>query len=283
MRTVTPRMQSILSGNQFVMANLYTLTLSNGMSYYLSDGQLDIAFGSQVYSSSGPQITGTKYDLVRGMQVSTLDLSVYVNPTDMLGGVPWSVAARAGTLKNASVDIQRAFMPAWGQPAEAVLIFSGYVNESTDVEGGVKLSVVSNAQLLNTQIPRALFQPGCRHILFDSGCGVSRSAYTVSGNVQAIQNRAIFTGSMANPDGYFTQGDILFQTGLNAGLRRSVRAYSGGIVTLSYPLLFDLEVGDAFVIAAGCDKTQGATGCAKFANLVNFNGTPYIPPPESAT
>lgn len=283
MRDATPRLIAILATNQFVKCNLFTLTLVNGMTYYWTDASVDIVFGNQVYDHTGPSISGAKYDLVRGMQVSTLDLTVAVAPTDLLAGVPWTVAARSGALKNADLTIQKAFMPDWTQPAEALSVFEGYVNESTDAEGAVKLTVVSNAQLLNTQIPRSLFQPGCMRMLFDAGCGVSRAGWQVHGNVQSVQSRFAFTGNMTQADGYFACGDIVFQSGQNAGLRRSVKTYSGGVVGLSYPLMFDLAQGDAFTITAGCDHTQGPNGCAKFANLANFKATPYVPPPESAT
>lgn len=282
MRNATPRLIAILAGNQFVKCNLFTLTLINGMSYYWTDADVDIVFGNQVYDHTGPGIKGAKYDLVRGMQVSTLDLTVMVASTDLIAGVPWTVAARSGALKNADLVIQKAFMPDWTQPAEALPVFEGYVNESTDAEGMLSLSVVSNAQLLNTQIPRSLFQPGCMRTLFDAGCGVPRAAWLTHGNVQSVQSRFAFTGNMPQADGFFALGDITFQSGANSGLRRSVKTYAGGVVALSYPLMFDLAVGDAFTITAGCDHTQGANGCAKFANLQNFKGTPYVPPPESA-
>jgi len=41
-------------------------------------------------------------------------------------------------------------------------------------------------------------------------------------------------------------------------------------------MLLDVQVGDTFTIAPGCDKN--VTTCKnKFSNVVNFHGEPYLP------
>lgn len=282
MRDATPRLVAILDSAMFVKCNLFTLTLSSGMSYYWTDADVDIVVNNQIYDSSGPSIRGAKYSLVRGMQVSTLELLVLVAPKDLVAGVPWFLAARSGALKNAEVVIDKAFMPAWGQPAETLSIFRGYVNESGTAEQEVTLSVVSDSNRLNTQIPRSIFQAGCMRTLFDAGCGISRNAYTVTSAAQTVPNRYSFTAALAQPDGYFSLGELIFTSGPNSGVRRSVKSYRSGVIELSYPLVFDLSPGDTFLVRAGCDRTRGQNGCGKFSNEVNFKGMPYIPPPEVA-
>lgn len=282
MRDATPRLQAILSSAAFVKCNLFTMTLSNGMSYFWTDADVDIVAHNQIYDSHGPSIQGAKYNLVRGMQVSTLELTVLVKPTDLIAGVPWFLAARSGALRNAEIIIDKAFMPAWGERAETLNVFHGYVNESSDGEQDVSLSVVSDSNRLNTQVPRAVFQAGCMRTLYDPGCGVVREANSVGGTVSTAPNRYSFTAALGQPENYFTLGEVLFTSGANAGVRRSVKAFSGGAVSLSFPLVFDLAAGDGFMLRAGCDRTRGPNGCKKFDNEKNFKGTPYIPPPEVA-
>jgi uncharacterized phage protein (TIGR02218 family) len=282
MRDASPRLQQILAGGSFVKCNLFTMHLASDLVYFWTDADVDIPVGNQVYSSTGPNIQGAKYSLVRGMQVSTLDLTVLVKPTDLIAGVPWFLAARSGALKNAEILIEKAFMPAWGEPAETLPIFKGYVNSSNDGEQDVVLSVVSDSNRLNTQIPRKIFQAGCMRTLYDPGCGVSRSAYSVNSAVREAPNRYSFTSGVAQSDGYFTLGELIFTSGANAGVRRSVKSFVNGVISLSYPLVFDLQAGDTFVVRAGCDRTRGPNGCAKFANLPNFQGTPFVPPPETS-
>jgi len=282
MREASLRLQQILAGATFVKCNLFTMTLASGAIYFWTDADVDIVVENQVYDSSGPNIRGARYSLVRGMQVSTLDLTVLVKPTDRISGVHWFLAARSGALKNAEILIEKAFMPAWGEPAEKLPIFRGYVDSSSDGEQDVVLSVVSDSNRLNTQIPRELFQAGCMRTLYDPGCGVSRSAYTVESTVNEAPNRYSFTSGVSQSDGYFALGELVFTSGANAGVRRSVKSFINGVIELSYPLVFDLHRGDGFLVRAGCDRTRGPNGCAKFSNLPNFKGTPFIPPPEAA-
>lgn len=287
MRESTARLRDILSG-QFVKGNLFTFTLISGLTYQWADADVDIVAHGIVYSSTGPSISGAKLELVRGLQVSTLDLTIMFKPTDLIAGVPWFVARQSGALDNAKMRIDKAFMPAWGEPAETLLAFQGTVGSMKDGEQELQISVVSDANRLNTKIPKLLFQPGCQRTLFEPGCDANRQAATAVGNVVGAPLRSGFATNLAGMEGYFGLGVIIFTSGLNSGVRRSVRAFSQaqGRVELSYPLEFDLSPGDSFTIRAGCDKTRGVNGCAKFfsaAEIVNkFKGTPYVPPPETS-
>jgi uncharacterized phage protein (TIGR02218 family) len=55
----------------------------------------------------------------------------------------------------------------------------------------------------------------------------------------------------------------------------------GASLILMYPLPAAPATGDAFTVYAGCDHTP-ATCSARFANLANFRGFPYVPPPQIA-
>ncbi|MFZ6767515.1 DUF2163 domain-containing protein [Undibacterium sp. Di26W] len=282
MRPASEQLIALLNSQRFVTCNLFTFTLITGVDYRWTDADVDIPVGDHVFSSTGPAISGAKYRLVRGMQVSDLQLSVLVKPTDLVGGVPWFLATRSGALKNCHVRIDKAFMQDWGKPAESLVIFEGDVTESYDTDQEVVLTVASDAKRLNTSIPRQIFQPGCMRTLYDSGCGVDKVAYSFEGTATTVPNRHSFTTSLGQPDNYFAFGEIIFTSGDNSGVRRSVKGYVANKIELSYPLTFDLQEGDTFTIRAGCDRTRGENGCAKFANVDNFQGTPYVPPPESA-
>lgn len=80
-------------------------------------------------------------------------------------------------------------------------------------------------------------------------------------------------------DGYYAQGWVVFNTGVNSGVERMVLGYSGGTFTVVPGLPFTPGVGDTFTIYPGCDKQQ-QTCAQKFSNLINFGGFPYVPTPE---
>ena len=282
MRASTVALRALLDSQQLLRANLFTFTLVNGTAYTWTDADIDVIANGITYSSTGPSISGAKYRLVRGLQVDTLDLRVLAKPSETIAGVPWSVAARSGALDGATVRIDKAFLASWTSPAESINIFTGNISECGSGEQDVTLKVVSDADRLNTKVPRLQFQPGCMRTLYDTGCGVSRAAFMATGSVTGSITRAAFGSNLGQPDAYYALGYLVFVSGANSGVRRSVKAYThaGGRIELSYPLAFDLAIGDQFQVFAGCDKSRSTNGCAKFNNLDNFKGTPFIPAPE---
>ena len=78
----------------------------------------------------------------------------------------------------------------------------------------------------------------------------------------------------------YAQGSITFTSGVNAGKTATIKWAGSGALQLAYPLLNAPAPGDSFIVYKGCDHTMG-TCQAKFNNLGNFRGFPFIPPPTS--
>ncbi|MFZ6686581.1 DUF2163 domain-containing protein [Undibacterium sp. SXout11W] len=279
MKARTPALQAMLDSSIYYKCNLFTVTLITGQIYYWTDADIDVTCYGQVYSSSGPSISGAHFHLQRGLQVDTLTLNVLALPTDLLGGVTWDVAARSGALDGTVIKIDKAFLPAWGSPAESLNFFVGKVKSSQVGELLVTLTVVSDDDFLNTPVPKLTFQPGCVRDVYSPGCTLARAAYQKTGNVGAVVNRIKFASGLPDPNGWYALGSITFNSGQNSGVRRSIKSFVGGVVELSNPLVFDLATGDAFTIVAGCDKTPAA--CSAKNNLANYKGTPFVPKPET--
>ena len=121
--------------------------------------------------------------------------------------------------------------------------------------------------------------------------GPNPTAYqpTTTGIASFSEPNTVQAGSTVNKlisvsgkaDSYFDNGQIAFTSGANAGLVKAVRQYLGQQFTFNSPLPFVPTAGDTFIAYPGCDKTQ-ATCTTKFSNLVNFEGFPYVPVPETA-
>jgi len=280
MKARSANLQAMLDSGLYVKCNLFTVTMITGQVFYWTDADIDVTVYGQVYSSAGPSINGAHFHLQRGLQVDTLTLNVMTKPTDLLGGVTWDVAARSGALYGMIIKIDKAFLPAWGSPGESLNFFVGKVTAAQVGELVVTLTVVSDDDFLNTPIPLLTFQPGCVRDLYSSGCSVIRSSYKRSSNVSSVVNRIKFMTALPDPDGWYALGAVTFISGQNAGVRRSIKSYSGQQVELSSPLVFDLAPGDAFTIVPGCDKTQQMCS-AKYNNLANYKGTPFVPKPET--
>ena len=128
-------------------------------------------------------------------------------------------------------------------------------------------------------MPRNLYQPTCVRALYDSGCGLQRSAWGTAGAVAAGSSATRIVWAAADPK--FVQGTLAFTSGVLAGQTVGVKAISTGALALAYPLAAVPAVGDSFTAYPGCDRTQ-ATCAAKFANTANFRGFPFVPPPAAA-
>ena len=118
---------------------------------------------------------------------------------------------------------------------------------------------------------RAHYQTGCRHALFDAGCGVNNQTFLLTGTVAAVSGLTVRSSAfLSRPAGWLTGGYLRV-----AGVPRMILAHSGESVTLS-AILSGLAVGVAFEAFAGCDRTL-ATCQTKFGNAINFGGFPWIP------
>ncbi len=216
-----------------------------------------------------------------GVEVDALDLTLLTNADVVIQGVPLAQFARAGGFDGARVQLDRYFAANWhSAPAGNLTLFAGRVSELDASGTEVHMSVKSDLELLNTQMPRNLYMAQCAHALYSTGCTLSAATWTATGEATGGTARAIAT-DLAQADGYFNLGTVKFLTGANAGLTRTVRGHTGGVLTVSYPLPFDPAPGDEIEARPGCDKLK-ATCNTKFSNAVNFRGFPFIPAPETS-
>lgn len=157
-----------------------------------------------------------------------------------------------------------------------------YVGQTTLTEyGGVTLDIKSAARR-SRQVVLKTYGPGCRHDLGDTGCGVNMSGYTDSVTVQT--NADLYTLTIDGPspmpaDDYYANGAIKFTSGDLQGVSRAVRKFvaSTGTVYLLEPLPKALAGGETATIHAGCDKTTGAAGCARFSNFLRRLSWDHLP------
>lgn len=119
----------------------------------------------------------------------------------------------------------------------------------------------------------------CGASLYDSNCGVDKTAYKISGSVTTVSGKTVtsslFTGYA---DDYFNGGYFV-----SHGSSRRIKDHDGsaGTITL-YATINGLAAGSAFEAYPGCDHTA-ATCKTKFNNVINFRGFPYIPDQEPIT
>ena len=281
MKTATAGLIAFLNtSTQMAMADLYTMETLSGVSRYTS-ADVDIFFGGFNYSSSGPIISRDSTRASRGMEVDAVRIKVAADASMLLEGLPFTQAALFGALDKSRITIQRVFMSDWGAAIEGgVVLFSGRVSDVKGSRSLVEIEVKSDMELLTVELPKNRYQSGCSNNLFGPSCGVQRGSYQFTSTVAAASTAAQVNSALAQATGYYDQGVFEFTSGVNAGLRRTIKSYTGGSFTFALPLPVAPNAGDTFKATAGCDKTQ--TTCnSKFGNLLRRRGYNYVPAAET--
>lgn len=253
-----------------MIAELYTITVSTGVTYYFTTADFDIPYRGVIYVSNDFNLERSA--ITTSVGVSVDDVTLTVHRSDRSSGI--SQMAMNGFFDNAKVKIERA------RDTYVVHLFEGMVSDTRVDRVKVDLVVSSPLLLLNTEMPRNAYSSGCIKTLFDSGCGLVKSAYAhnyvmLSGSTV---RRLAFTS--AYPDGYFDLGMVTITSGVNSGVICTIKSQAGGFIWLSYPLANAPSIGDTFTAYPGCNKTLAR--CTEFSNQAKFRGFPFIPTPEAS-
>jgi uncharacterized phage protein (TIGR02218 family) len=270
------------SKTQFLIADVLTLTQTNGTITRFTNADYDVVANGFTFTSSGPKFERSNTKLVIGIAVDTMDLTIVINASMTLGGLPWPQAVAAGALDGARIVVERAHMQTWGDTsAGTVIMFAGRVSEVSPSRNQILAKVKSDLELLDVMMPRNVYQPYCVHTLFDAGCTLLKASFSVAGIVTAGSGAAsILASALTQATGYFDLGTLAFTSGVNSGFTRTVKTYTNvaGVKTLIPVLAFPAAPanGDTFSVTPGCDKTK-TTCTAKFSNLAHFRGYPYMP------
>ena len=284
MKTASTSLVTMLNDSTtFLMADLFTITLPSGTVLRYTTADVNIASGGNTFNSRGPLIKRGTVRTVLGLEVDTLDLRIMADATHTMDGVPFVEAALKGALDGATVLLEWAFLSDWkSAPTGTVVLFSGRVSDVSGTRTEVRITVKSDIELLNIRMPRNLYQASCLHTVYDAGCAVNKAALSLMGTVTGTNGTGQWLQSnRTEAASWFDQGVISFQSGQNAGVQRTVKAYANGQFWFALPLPKPPQVGDNFTVFPGCDKTK-ATCQAKFNNLSRFRGFPFVPIPETA-
>lgn len=309
MRNASAALITLLNSNvEFLVADLLTIVPADGSTpVRLTSADFDVSAVSQydnashTFSSVGPRFTRGRVKVAVGLAVDDLQLTIAPdNILHTLAGLPWAQAVRQGFLDEAQVMLERAFVPAWTDfSAGTIITFAGRVGKTDPQRNQIDLEVACDLELLaETQMPRNVFQPGCLHTLFDSGCALSKAAFQVSSAAAAGSTVSSIAATVSGVSGYYDLGTITFTSGVNAGVSRAVKHFTAGspsTIVLARPFSVAPAIGDTFTMTPGCDKAvvlpvpsanagdvRFGTCNAKFNNLLHAKAFPFVPLPENA-
>lgn len=285
-RSVPAPLQTLFdSGLQLVTADLYTITLSGGTVLRLTGFDRLVTISGTTWLL-GPGIESNKLKVTAGVEVDTMILSLTGGSSDTLNGAPMMPFINGGGLDGATVLAERAyaamFSTAWTGKLQR---FFGKVSDiDRPSRTQADITVRSFFELLNTNLPKNVYQPGCLNSVYGTPCGLSAASFTVSSAVTTSTDSLRLTlraAGLSQAAGYFSLGAVRFTSGANAGVMRTVRVHAaGGWLTFMQPLPLPTSIGDTFDVYPGCDQTL-PTCTAKFSNSARFRGQPFVPVAET--
>lgn len=250
---------ALLQSDQVTCVDLWTITPPGLSPITLTSADLDVTVSGVVYRASGVRIERGTTKLVVGTDTDTLDLTLYPD-TDaelQINGIPLREATARGMLSGAAVTLQWAYLSAWGPPPVVVATLLRWQGTFGQVVGGkLKVDITCNNPFyrMDQQVPTRVFGAPCWWTLGDAGCGVNLSAYahdlTISAN---STNKLVQITLPSLPQGW-SGGKMVFNSGSNEGVRRTIQSYVAGVATLATPLPWAPQAGDAVTVYPGCDK-----------------------------
>ncbi|EKP61886.1 DUF2163 domain-containing protein [Acinetobacter baumannii] len=284
MRAASEKLIALLDANQFVMADLYTITTIQNDIYRYTNYDFDLIVAGELYRSDGPIISRDGITLSLGVEVDNLSITIDVTDEETFESLRIVQAFHNGQMDGARFKLERIFMDAntpTDTSAGTIKLFEGRIIEPEFDRNTIHASVASDLDELNVQMPRNLYQPSCSNTLFDHACGLNRGNYALETVIAAGSTASRILCDINQPQGWFTQGVIEFLEGGNKGLKRTIRLHELDVLLLTLPLLEDPEVGQRIKVYPGCDK-RSETCQNRFNNFARFRGAPFIPIPETS-
>lgn len=283
--TTPPELAAWLaSARQALIFDAYTLISVTGTVARWIDADFDYTLPDGRAFARGPLFERGNISQKVGLSVDSMQLTmrpVYRNQPVMFGAQTLLQAAQRGTLRGATLQLERLVFAAGEQDYQGLWIeFAGTLSVRNTAGGLIAAQVLSELNLLDKPMPPDIYQAQCKNTVFDAQCGLDRLAWTAAGEVTGVTDRSQFASGLANPAGWFDQGVVQFLTGANAGEKRTVKAFAGGVFSFALPWPQPILIGDDFTAVPGCARSLDA--CTnKFGNRIRFRGEPFIPQPET--
>lgn len=267
-------LQSHLDGGATTMVYCWRVTRTDGVVQGFTEHDVDLTFDSTTFlAASG--FTGTKINSELGLTVDNMNAegalsSDTINEDDLA----------AGRYDAAVVEL---FWVNFEDVAMRETLLKGTIGEVKRSETVFSSELRSLTHKLQQKTGRT-YRRFCDADLGDSRCGVNTTSasFSSTGTVSSVTDNRVLTvtGLSPNTTDFYSLGKITFTSGDNNGISIPVKVHSVSGSTTKVVMWeqapFDITGGTTFSIIAGCDK-RAETCKAKFANMANFQGFPFIP------
>lgn len=116
----------------------------------------------------------------------------------------------------------------------------------------------------------------CRATLGDARCRVAMAPRRRFARVVASEGERVTLDRGEPAANGYAEGVLRWFGGANAGLSGAIERSEGAVLTLRAPPAFVVAPGTLVEVVEGCDR-RIATCAARFGNVANFRGEPYLP------
>jgi len=279
MKTVNEAFIEAVKNRTIKSCELFEFTLKLGTSYYFTDHNEDIDWGTPSKRYKALPIQREPVNVSLNLEVDTVELQLAGITSELFN------AAMNNQLDGVQVTIKRAM---WDQNSASGFEFIVFIGTGTPTFNRNILILTCSSILnsLNVVVPRNCFQQPCNYILFGSGCELIQSDYVVSSTAtaDATNDYEILDSTFTPPPGdtkKYNLGELRITSGDNVGCRRTIINTEAGKLIVSVPFPSKILVGVTFDYYPGCDKTPEV--CRdRFNNIENFYGFVYLPAPEES-
>ena len=269
MKTISSGLASHLADDLTTLCTCWRVERRDGAVFGFTDAATDIDYGGITYLAS-TGLTPSTIQTTDALNVDNLEVvsvldAAAITDADLLAG-KWDYAA------------VQMFLLNWANLSHGALqLRRGWTGEIKTGRASFSAELRGMTQPLQQDIGR-VFTPSCNADLGDARCGISLSAWTVSGTVTAVTDAANFAASgRSEANDYFAGGKLTWTGGNNTGASMEVKAFAATAFQLTQSMANSIQAGDSFSVYAGCNKNRDAGGCLKFSNILNFRGFPDVP------
>jgi len=251
------------------------VTRRDGVAYGFTDHDRALSFGGRTYRADSGMSARA---IVQGTGLA-------VDNSEALGVLSDSSVRdadiEAGLFDGAAVEM---WLVNWLDVSQRMLRFRGTIGEIRRGAGAFHAELRGLTEALNQPQGRVI-QRACSAVLGDSRCrfNLASVGYREERPVEAVEGGRVFRFAVMDTyqDRWFERGRVTALSGAAAGLSGTIkhdrlRPDGSREIELWEGLRGVVAKGDSLRIEAGCDK-RAATCRAKFGNIVNFQGFPYIP------
>jgi uncharacterized phage protein (TIGR02218 family) len=274
-------MQSLLESKTHRFANCWKVTRQDNEVFLFTDHDTDLVLSDgQTYTPTNGGLSASSIRKESGLKEQNVENNGILNSDAITAD-----DLRAGRYRGAEVYQYKVnWLVPWMGAYETIRYW--IISTSFDGEQW-KAECMGLTKWLRHRVGEIVTRD-CRHKVYDGKCGLTKGSYADTGSVTSITTerlKFVVSGDVTVPDaGYFDYGELVWDTGDNAGLTSEVLLHTKSPsveLELILPTPFDIAGADTFTVYAGCDLLF-STCVDKFANGNNHGGFLFVPGQDRA-